>query len=89
MDFLSRGPGGPSPGACFFPPAKGEPEFEKGVLPANRIAATHPSSRHAIGRTDTQLQTEAMRCRPKATTTEQCAVGPRREVPSNALSVKH
>jgi hypothetical protein len=63
--------------------------YEKGVRPANRIAATHPSSRHAIGWTDRQLQTEAMLCRPKATTTEQCAVGPRRQVPSNALSDKH
>ena len=30
--------------------------FEKGVRPANRIAATHPGSRHAIGRTDTRLE---------------------------------
>ncbi len=40
--------------------------FEKGVRPGNRVAAAGMRGCNAVGRTDTQLQTEAMRCRPKA-----------------------
>ena len=87
MDFLSRGPRGTFSRGLLFPPAKGEPVFER-VRPPGQPHCSHASQQpprdwrtgHATtDRSDALLaqgdNNGAMRCLSKTRSAKQCNIG--------------